>query len=301
MKFFRSNKDKGITDRPLARRNPDRVKQIVASFGIGGRVRYYVDHDENARLESLVIGYGINNHFVFHRNDLHWDQIDAGILSITEDGCDEHIHHIEHFALLVPSDMGEERKLDYQTRVSLGRRGPFAVGKTITLTSLNPSRENLKLSAEVQRNLVLKDGMHAGHTAAVLGVDFTSIETFESRVHTRVEINVAATVQVEGKERSYAAYVLDISEKALRLVLDPPDTPSTALKPRAVLIVKMAIAPDRVPIMLKGTVFQQRQRQHIIRIEKIRRQGEFADFELIDALELKILLQDASRQHQQLN
>lgn len=301
MKFFKSNKDKSGINRPLSRRNPDAVKQIAACFAIGSRARYYVDHDEETRLESLIIGYGINDHFVFHRNDLRWGGAENDTLEITQDGRSHHIHHITHFALLVPSDIGEERKLDYQTRVSLGRRGPFAVGKIITLTSLNPARENLRLNAVVRRNLVLKEGIHSGHTMAVLEVDFASVESFESRVYTRVEINVAATVQIDGKDRSYAAYVLDISEKALRLVLDPPDTSSAAFKPRSILIVKMVVAPDRLPITLKGAIFQQRQRQHIVRIEKILRQGEFVDFELIDAMELKILLQDASRRHQQLN
>lgn len=296
MKFFKS-KDEQSSRRAL-KQPVEVIQDVISSFGIGSRACYFVDHNEASRLETLIIGYFVNDGAVFKSRDL---SISDGQLWLTVDQEKSLISPCDHFGLVVPSNIGEERKLDYQTRASLGRRGPFGVGKALTLISLSPNRENFKLKATVQRNLVVKEGVHCGHTVAVLDVSLASVEAFESRAETRLEINIAATVALPGKEKAYAAYVLDISERALRLVLDPPDTPASLLKIKSEVVVTMTLSPEKPPIILKGEVLQQRRREYIIEIQKIRRRNEFVDFEILDAMELKIHFQDACQQHQSIN
>ncbi|GAB1255663.1 PilZ domain-containing protein [Aurantivibrio plasticivorans] len=299
MSFFKPKKPIKNKVAVSPARHLETVKRIISCFVIGGRVRYIVDFEETARLESLVIGYNINGHLVFQKNQVvsDPDHILPGFTLLLEDR-QEDIEYIDCFSILIPSDIGEERKLDYQTRASLGRRGPFAVGKDFSLMSLNPDRENIRLNAEVKKNILLKDGIHAGHTVAQLDVLMGSVESYELRDAVRVPIYVAAKISPAENEEYSPAYVLDISEKALRFIPNPPSASHRWIKNNTKIHINVSLLQGRQEIVLRCVVILQRGNEWVANIEKIRRQGRFVEFETIDAMELKIALLNTSMENE---
>ena len=202
----------------------EQLERVLSAVKIGNRIRYHKEYEENTVLESLVIGYRINDQFVYRQNDIRFssDGDRPRVVIRTEKGMKE-LSTIDSVQLVVPSAIGEERKLDYDSRANLGMRGQFATNTRLVIMSYSFSGEHLKLEAEVYRNQKLMDGVHAGLQIALLDVLLKTLESHEPRSHTRVEANLSVTVCKNGNEKIFPALLLDFSEKCLRLGLDKPE------------------------------------------------------------------------------
>ena len=130
---------------------------------------------------------------------------------------------INSFQLLVLSDLGEDRKLDYDTRASLGRHGPFAKFTRLAVIAFSGNHDNIRVTCEVQRRQLLKHGPFKGHEVAMLEVELGTIEAYEPRTHSRIECQAKAAVYRDSDASPLAAKVVDVSEYFLRLVLESAD------------------------------------------------------------------------------
>jgi hypothetical protein len=280
---------------PSRRQQMQALQRMVNAVKIGSRIRYHQEYEEASVLESLVIGYRINNISLYRQSDIQFEDDDGitRVLLQTEIG-QERFARIESMQLIVPGAIGEERKLDYDSRVTLGRRGQFAPKSKLVLMSTNFNTEHLKLDAVVERNLKLTDGVHTGLQVAYLDVLMGTLSKHEPRQFTRVAVSLPVTVCKNGTEQVLPATLLDFSEKSVRLALDPAKDhwPEFGKKDFALIGLKSSL--EKPMVKLQAQCIEVRGQERIFEMTHIKRQGRASSIEMIDVLEIKIDLMNRS-------
>jgi len=265
------------------------LNRLLTSVKIGSRIRYHMEYEEATTLESLVIGYQINGLMVFRQSDVKAtaDGEDAAVTVMTSDGVEE-FTRLESFDLVVPGAVGEERKLDYDSRASMSRRGPFAPHARLSVMSYSYNTEHLKLEAEVLRNLKLSQGVHAGLQVALLSVSLGSIGNHEPRKYSRVETRLCVTASKNGTETVMTAELQDFSEETIRLVLDGDGQQWPKFGKKDYLLVGMKTSVDKPLVKLRCECVGERGEGRVFRMTHMMRHGKPEPFEMLDALEIKI-------------
>lgn len=280
---------------PSRRQQMQALQRMVNAVKIGSRIRYHQEYEEGSVLESLVIGYRINNISLYRQSDIQFEDDDGitRVLLQTEIG-QERFARIESMQLIVPGAIGEERKLDYDSRATLGRRGQFAPKSKLVLMSTNFNTEHLKLDAVVERNLKLTDGVHTGLQVAYLDVLMGTLSKHEPRQFTRVAVSLPVTVCKNGTEQVLPATLLDFSEKSVRLALDPAKDhwPEFGKKDFALIGLKSSL--EKPMVKLQAQCIEVRGQERIFEMTHIQRQGRASSIEMIDVLEIKIDLMNRS-------
>jgi hypothetical protein len=280
---------------PSRRQQMQALQRMVNAVKIGSRIRYHQEYEEASVLESLVIGYRINNISLYRQSDIQFEDDDGitRVLLQTEIG-QERFARIESMQLIVPGAIGEERKLDYDSRATLGRRGQFAPKSKLVLMSTNFNTEHLKLDAVVERNLKLTDGVHTGLQVAYLDVLMGTLSKHEPRQFTRVAVSLPVTVCKNGTEQVLPATLLDFSEKSVRLALDPAKDhwPEFGKKDFALIGLKSSL--EKPMVKLQAQCIEVRGQERIFEMTHIQRQGRASSIEMIDVLEIKIDLMNRS-------
>ncbi|NIB41231.1 PilZ domain-containing protein [Pseudomaricurvus alkylphenolicus] len=272
-----------------AQKHLRQVFRLLSAAKIGSRIRYHQEYEESTILESLVVGYRINKTFIFRQNDVVFDDDEHSPRLIVNTGKgQEDITVVEDLQLVVPGGIGEERKLDYDSRANLGRRGPFAPHSHLMVMSHSYNSEHLKFEAVVTRNQKLIEGVHSGLAVALLEVMLGTLDTHEPRRHSRVETSLVVTVCKNGKETVTTAYLLDFSEEAMRLALDTEGEEWPEFGKKDFLLVGLKTAPDKPLVKLRCECVATRGVDRVFRMTHILRHGKSAPFEMLDALEIKI-------------
>lgn len=277
------------TGKRATRHRVNSLRRLLNAVKIGGRIRYHKEYEGESILETLIIGYRINDLFVYRQADIDFieeDDLPTVVINTAEGR--KKLSRIEAIQLIVPGAIGEEKKLDYDSRANLGRRGPFAPKANLVVMTTNFDGEHLRLETEVHRNLKLTEGVHKGLQVALLTVMLGTLDTHEPRQHTRVSANIAVTLCKNGKETVMPAQLIDFSEKSIRLALDSADDrwPEFSKKDFALVGIKSAL--DKPLVKLKCQCIKERGEERIFEMTHIVRHGKTTPMEMIDALEIKI-------------
>lgn len=279
----------------VIKRRADALIDLVECFRIGSRIRFSTDFEGKIMLETLVLGYCIEGEYVFQQKNLSFDN-DGNESTLTVKSKRGEVTHsrISEFFLILPADINLDAQLDTESRAELGSRGPFTRGNFLKLMSFNPGRDNVSCSAEVQRTLKLTGGMHSGRLAVQVEVGLGTIEEFEPRSESRVNIQVPVEFYFNDEDTPMRAEMLDFSESALRLGLVEMDTRWPGFGKRDVAIIFFKMPGSGQPVKLECKCINKRHNERIFEVSRIYRHGQFMAFSSMDALELKInLLNDA--------
>lgn len=298
MRFLKPVKTEPAAVEPsakLCRQNVKCVRRIIESLPLGARIRHHAEFDENSVLDGLVLGYGFDGHLVFLKNQLAF--IDSDVtpeihINTADQGGTIDFRSIESFQLLIPSDTGEERKLDYDRRASIGRNGPFSKGAYLTLISLGNGVENLRMACTVDKRMVLETGPHRGLQVALLNVQLATIESYEPRAQSRVETRTPVTICYEGSDTVLPAFIVDVSEFFLRVALDPEDRKWPALADKNLVHIALKPWPNKPMLKLKCHFIRDAGGERVFEIDQQLKQGKYIAFEMLDAIELKIALME---------
>lgn len=266
------------------------IKRFVAAVKIGSRIRYHQEFEEASELESLVIGYQINDVQVFRQADIDFVENDLSLkLVIHCDGKTEEFTRIEDFCLIVPDTSGEELKLDYDSRANLSRRGPFAPRSHLVVISSNASSEHLIFEADVKRHLKLSGGVHSGLVVVLLDVAMGTINSHEPRKHARIETDLCVTACKNGTDKPITAHLKDFSEECICLRLASEELESwPEFGKKDFLLVGMKASVDKPLVKLRCDFVEQRGEDRLFKMTHIFKQGKPTPFQMLDALEIKI-------------
>lgn len=277
------------SSQPSRRQQIDALRRIISSVKIGSRIRYHQEYEEGSILETLVIGYRINDISIFRHADISFEEEDGitRVLVQTPSGK-ERFARLESLQIIVPGAIGEERKLDYDSRATLGRRGQFSPKSQLVVMSTNYSGEHLKVEVNVDRNLHLTEGVHSGLQVAYLNVLVGTISSHEPRQFTRVAADLPVTLCKNGTEQVLPAKLLDFSEKTIRLTLDQDSDEWPEFGKKDFALVGLKSALDKPLVKLRCQSLELRGREQIFEMTHIIRQGKASPIEMIDVLEIKI-------------
>lgn len=272
------------------------IQRLLASFPLGARIRYHPEFDEASMLDSVLLGYGFDDQYVFVPQHLSIQSGDEGVspsLKISNSLLPNGqiiFNTLESFHLIVPSDTGEERKLDYDRRAALGRTGQFSKGSRLSVITLGNGAENLRVLCEVLRREVLSCGPHRGLQVAVLSVQVSSVETYEPRAQSRIETRTPATVSLDGSDTVAPAFVLDVSEFFLRLSLDPPERTWPSLTAKSKVFIALKPWTNKPPLKLQCQYTREAGSERVFEISHVLKMGKYVNFTQLDGIELKIAL-----------
>lgn len=265
------------------------IKTVLNRFPIGKRFRYFVEPKKDTLMESLIIGYRINGEFIYHQGNIEFSNAENILephIAINRQDDTMVVTHLESLEFIIPSDIGEELKLDYDSRANLGTRGQFGSRNTLALVSLHNGSKNMRVNGEVHRKTKLKSGIHSGHLAVLLNIDLNSFEPLEPREKPRVETKINATIKKNEQVSLLDAFILDIAEFTLRAGLNPATRTWPIFGKDDYAVITFKPANDKSAIQCRCSYIRESGCERAFKIEQIYRRGEFVAFEIIDAMEL---------------
>lgn len=279
------------------RRKIEYLQRMFEALAIGSRITYLPEYtDSKFRVETIVIGYRINEHAIFRARDLEFlrDEFGTRLVVHTRHGP-ETVPRIDEIRLLIPGDTkAADRQLDLNARAALGGRGSLGRGARLTLVSTVLKEGNQKVEVEVERHSLLTEGPHKGMQVAVLDVMLATLEDHEPRKKIRIPCHCPAEVTRDDSEHLWAATVLDYSETSMRLRLNHDEDKWPRFDKGRLANIRFSPSPDKPPVMLRCTCLKSREREAIFRMDYIVRDAGIMPFETVDALEIKIDLMKAA-------
>lgn len=273
-------------DQPTAFMDSVKLMELMLYFPIGGHVRFYPEFQRDIVLQSLVIGYGINDYVVYSHNDIRGQfEGNRHTVLLNDGGKTIALPRIESFCFLLPQIDGIENSLDYDRRAALGSGGPFRAGNTITMLSLHVDRGAPQIDATVRRRTVLNDGYYAGQEIAVLDILPKTFAIIDRREQQRLMTRVPVTLRFATREESYPCTLLDLSRQSLRVVYDDRQT-GDLIQPNQEVVITVGLGNQPKTFILSGKVYRKLDDGCVISLENILKGSRFVAIDRLDALEI---------------
>jgi len=265
------------------------VMDIATYFPIGGRVTYYPEYQSDLTMESVILGYEINDHQVYLQNQLEIVTAanGGGGITLLLPNKEYQYSEIESFSVLLPGNAGEEGKLSYPRKASLGARGQFRNGNSIMLVARYQDSGVIMLETSVRESVVAREGVYKGHQLALLEVLASTLEIKEQRTQLRLKTSAPIRVRYKNEDKETQALLIDYSE--LNVQIDFGTDNPLLSKVQVGAKIRFTLNLDNINRQydLGGTISHKRNTCIVVSIESIMDQNEERSFELMDALDVK--------------
>ncbi|HHH35260.1 MAG TPA: PilZ domain-containing protein [Gammaproteobacteria bacterium] len=269
-----------------------RIVEIMESFPIGGKIRYFPTPRKDILLESLIIAYGINHYMVYTQNDIHVERPDNAPprILLDDDWKDVAVDRIHNFCFVIP-DVGITGKdLDYVSRAALKTGGWFQRGEQFTLMSLFTQRGVPHIDAVIRKNVLLKEGYYANHSVVIMEVLPDSLTYVDQRQHHRIKTSIPVNVYLSEEGEAFPCMLVDFTESSFKVCLEGQAALARQLGRRRSVIVAIDLPAQMRSFILKGRVLR-RDESHVVLSLKSRLVGDqFEDMDLMAAIDLKASL-----------
>lgn len=266
--------------------------ELIRYFPLGEKLRYYPEYQKESALETIILGYGINDLFIFSPLGIRHQQDDDQIsLHVLNDGEDRPVKKVEKFSLLIPFNREDDTKRDYQRRAELGPRGPFRRHNVITLLACSRGGILSHLDTVVRRTVPLKEGIYAGHEVVMLDVMPESLTLSDQRQHYRLKTNLPVTLSLR-EGGTYPCTLLDFSEESVQLQFDRLHDELDNLSEWRRLTLRLDVANSGQTKMfaLDGTMYRKTGDRLVIKLQGIYKGGNLVNLGLVDILDIKASL-----------
>lgn len=265
------------------------LHDLCGHFAIGEQIQLRPEHIRELEVKSIVVGMLVNQQVIYANEDFSWDE---GSRSMLFHGRDDavSISRVETFALLLPLENSDDRKMPYPRKEELSRVGLFKRGNTITAISVGGGQCSYTIDGQVTGYTRLKQGLFANHEVAVLALDANSFKVSERRKYQRLLTAVPSTVKALKGERVFDALLVDFVEDAGRFIIEEPAALVTLLEGKPVGVSIEMSELDRC-YQLEGAVRKVEGNQLVVRFRNIFKEGAFTPFTTLDGIEIKAMLQ----------
>jgi len=243
-------------------------------------------------MQSIILGYEINGHHIYSQNQFKLSTTNSGTakLSIL---CEDNNHdclQVNSFCILLPSNTGEENKLDYPSKASLGRGGQFRNGNNITLIARQANHGIITLESSVRESIQPKDGYYRGHRLALLEIFSPDLLFRDQRTHHRIKTRLPIQLQTSEDGKAYPCLLSDYSELHAQIKFGTESSLLKQLKEKQTIIITLKLEQSHRTFVIAASVMRKQQSSIVINMEKTFQNGKFVPFELIDALDIKASL-----------
>ena len=273
---------------PLMKIDLAQIKTLIDFFPIGKKLRYYPEFKQDIVLDTLIVAYCVNGHFVYSSEAIERDPegFPAAFHS-SEPAIRTLLSELKLFQLLVPDTSNLEMKLDYDRRALIGRGRQFKQGNCISLISNAGGRGVSTLDTEVAKQVDLPDGPYAHANMILLTPDFSTLSVSDQRKKTRTKI--FAPVKMFSPQGKFSALctIVDISEGDLRIRMRERGTTMPLLQRGDGVIIETELAEAEQHYLIKATVIRRSAETCVIHLDGQIRDGKLQKFAALDLLELK--------------
>jgi len=275
------------------------IKEVTGYFPIGASVDYYPEFQASMTMHTIILGYEINGHIIHSQNQLEIIISSNGNCFITlhVDGKEYEYTNIHSFSVILPGKAGEEYKLNFPSRASLGSRGQFRNGNAITLVTRHHSRGMVALETQVKESQIPKSGYYRNHQLVLLDARTSELEFSEQRTHHRLETRVPLTIQLAHNMDQHSCMLANYSEVHLQIKFSNGDSLSKLVKAGDRVILTLKLEHLYKTFVISGTIMRKSKDNAIFTMQEIFEDGHPRNFSLMDALDIKsCLLQHPSTQ-----
>lgn len=271
-----------------ARVDPGRIRTLIEYFPIGKKLRYYPEFNKDIVLDTLVVAYCINGHFVYAMESIETDR-DGTPTAFRAFESEVRIaaSGLKSFQLLVPDTSDLEMKLDYLRRAQISRNGQFSKGNTISLISNAGVKGVSTVDTEVAKQIILRDGPYAQMNMVLLTPELGTLSVTDQRRKPRTKINVPVTVLLPAENFSGQCTIVDISDAEMRIRLNEQGATMPAVHKGDAMIVDIRLGEAERHYSVKGSVIRRSAETCVIQLDGQIRESRLLPFSPLDLLELK--------------
>jgi len=273
--------------------------EFLRYFPPGEKIRYYPEFQKYMLLDSIILGYGVNNQYVYSPIDLrHQPDGERDVLKMTVDGHEVLIRDIDNFCFLIPYNKSDLNRLDIESKAALGSAGLFGVNNTITLVACSSGGTLSYVDTLVRKVISLASGIYAGHEVVVLDVLPDSLDLTDQRQHYRLQTHIPARVAL-GDSDVRECIIKDFSEESVRLVFDSSFKELLALtdRQRITLSVNLGTNNQSKIYDLDGVMYRKTDASLVMKLQGIYKNDSLTSIDLVDVLDIKAnLLQHPATQ-----
>lgn len=291
MFFRRKNPAKNAPGSTLAKGHfsTELLRDLSTNFGIGEQIRLRPEYIQELEVKSIVVGLLVNQRVIYANEDVTWDEGTQTLAFHCQDDG-KSFSRVDDYALLLPLENSDNRKMSYQRKEELSRVGLFKRGNTITAGSDSGGHRSYAIDGVVTSYMLLKNGLFANHEVAVLNLDPESFTVSERRKHRRLLTDVPSTIKGLKGDRDFECRLIDFVEEGARFVVDDPAAPNilTIGKPVAVTVNMVELERH---YRLDGTIIKVENNEVVVNFRNIHKEGAFTPFSKLDGIEIKAMLQ----------
>ena len=267
-----------------------RYEEISKHFPIGKRLSYFPEFQKDRTEETLILGYCINNLFVFAQDDIFFEGSDQDRSLYTKiDGQRRKVSRISKFLIAIPNPRKDEQKWDYTRRAELGKRGLFGKGNNLTLISFSTHDEPIHLDTTITRFSRLREGYFANVEIALLDPVMDTLSKINQRQTYRVQTSVPITMILRHSRKEIACDLLDFSERTARIGFYDPESVISALHDRQTFVMKLSLThmtkPKEFNLVCETT--KTYDSSIVVEIKGVIKNGKLENLAFVDALEIK--------------
>lgn len=195
------------------------IHNLMRYFPIGSHLHYYPEYRKDIMMDTVLVAYSINGELVYSTKDVIFNN---GILVFNDRGSRKSYQDIASFYFVVPVVKDEENKLDYGKREELARLGGMSRGNVLSLIAKKDGSQVPVMEAEVHKRAILRDGLYANQSVALLDIDAGSLALTDQRSHLRLQTNVpvALLIPSDGEQQLFNCRMKDFSDCSLRVDVD---------------------------------------------------------------------------------
>jgi hypothetical protein len=262
--------------------------RVMRHFPVGTKVQYYPEYRKEILLESVVIGYAINDEIIYSTHNLSCDE-KSGALGFEEQGKRKSYSQIKSFCIIVPVFTQSEARLDYVRREELLKIGGLVTGNTITLLAEQQGGQIPVLDTTVHKRAMFKEGYYANQTVALLEVNTESLMLIDQRAHLRLQTNIPAMLRLarRGEYKLLNCTMVDFSDISLRLVIDHDSIVNVEVKEADDVIVAFNLPGRSEQISLMGGIFRVEDDAVVVMLKGMVDKGQSARLGQIEILKIK--------------
>ena len=278
--------DMSVVDEPL---DIAKLTELLRYFPLGEKVRYYPEYQKEGALETIVLGYGVNDQFIYSPVDIRCQQDgERDVLRLTVDGHERLVQDVGSFCLLIPFNRADDNKRDYVRRAELGPRGAFHRHNVITLMACSTGGTLSHLDTVVRKILPLKSGIYAGHDVVMLDVVPSSLALTDQRQHYRLQTELPATLAVRDGA-THRCTLMDFSEESVQLQFDGLNEELATLTEYRRLTLTVDDSGDsyNVHFVLDGVMYRKSGTSLVMKLRGIYKDDKLEPLGLVDILDIK--------------
>ncbi|MDT8385192.1 MAG: hypothetical protein RRB22_12330 [Gammaproteobacteria bacterium] len=269
-----------------------RLMELFRYFPLGEKIRYFPEYQEKGALDTIVLGYSVNDLQIFSPIDIRCQQDgERDVFRLMVEGQERQVQTVDSFSLLIPVNQDDENKRDYMRRAELGPRGPFRRQNIISLLACSRGGTLSQVDTEVRKVLSLTSGIYAGHDVVVLDVLPDTLRLTDQRQHYRLQTDLPASLTIKDGE-THDCVLMDFSEESAQLLFAKLGADIRALTEYRRLTLNFDVPLDGrgKSYSLDGVMYRRTDNSLVMKLQGIYNGGKLRTMGLVDILDIKASL-----------